>query len=90
MSEMIRKVSLALYTRRQMGSWTDEDLARTAIDAMREPSDQMIDAGVEAKMKLYEKMEAEGVNTRTVVVANHPAGTIYVAMIEEALKEPTP
>lgn len=62
-------------------------MARAAIEAMREPTEQMIDAGVEARMRLYKKMEAEGVNTRTVVVANHPAGTIYEAMIDRALKD---
>lgn len=61
--------------------------ARAAIEAMREPTEEMIDAGVEAKMKLYERLEAEGKNTRIIVVANHPAGTIYEAMIDKAIQE---
>lgn len=61
-------------------------LARAAIEAMREPTEEMIDAGIEAKMKLYERLEAEGKNTRIIVVANHPAGTIYEAMIDKALE----
>lgn len=61
--------------------------ARAAIEAMREPTEEMIDAGIEAKMKLYERLEAEGKNTRIIVVANHPAGTIYEAMIDKAIQE---
>lgn len=60
--------------------------ARAAIEALREPTEEMIDAGVEAKMKLYERLEGEGKNTRVIVVANHPAGTIYEAMIDKALE----
>lgn len=70
------------------GEWKDvyRLRARAAIEAMREPTEEMIDAGIEAKMKLYERLEAEGKNTRIIVVANHPAGTIYEAMIDKALE----
>jgi len=101
MSEMIERVARAIYeSHKFVRPWDHPQTVRmwhrscrasasAAIEAMREPTEQMIDAGVEARMRLYEKMEAEGVNTRTVVVANHPAGTIYVAMIDAALQEPT-
>lgn len=69
------------------GRFEFDEMARAAILAMREPTDEMIDAGVEAKTKLYEKFEAQGINTRTLLVANHPAGTIYEAMIDAALSE---
>lgn len=68
--------------------WHDyRNFAIAALEAMREPTEEMIDAGVEAKMKLYERLEAEGKNTRIIVVANHPAGTIYEAMIDKAIQE---
>lgn len=56
--------------------------AIAAIKAMSEPTDEQIDAGVAARQKLYEKMERQGIDTRTLVVANHPAGTIYQAMVD--------
>jgi hypothetical protein len=58
---------------------------RAAIEAMREPTEAMVDAGVEAKRRLYAELEAAGQSTRTMLVANHPAGTIWEAMIDAAL-----
>lgn len=95
---MVEKVAIAIYKKRNgvlCRPWSiltthDKtpymDDARAAIAAMREPTEEMVDAGVEAKMKLYEKLEESWINTRIVVVANHPAGTIYQAMIDKALE----
>lgn len=50
----------------------------------REPTDGMIDAGVGAREKLFVGLPPE--KQRTILVSDHPAGTIYVAMITAALE----
>ena len=55
--------------------------ARAMIEAMRDPSDGMLDAGVAAREKIMPTLP------KGAVVAEHPAGTIFVAMIDAALKE---
>jgi len=52
---------------------------------MREPTEAMIDAGVDAKRRMYAELEAAGKPTHTMLVADHPAGTIWCAMIDRAL-----
>lgn len=69
----------------EIRDWTDDDnyraIARAAIEAMREPTDEMVDVGQDAF--------AEGIN----MVAGHPEPSdeasyqTYIAMIDAALSE---
>jgi hypothetical protein len=97
---MVERCAKAIYEKRNgpgCTPWSQQkklhrapylDDARAAIEEMRTPTEAQIDAGVAARMKLYEQMEADGVDTRTLLVSKHPAGTIYAAMVDAALKEP--
>ncbi len=62
------------------------DLVRHVINAIREPTDEMIDAGVNARAQFFNKQGFSDTGPRIVLVANHPAGTIYQAMIDQLLK----
>lgn len=65
--------------------WTRKRVAEAAIhatlDAIAEPSDDMIDAGVTAREQKKSELGAD------VVMAEHPAGTIYQAMIAQLRRE---
>ena len=60
---------------------------RAALETLLEPTDSMLDAGVAAKMTLYAEMEARGESTGSMLVAKHPAGTIWQAMLRRLLDE---
>lgn len=62
-------------------------LALTALETLRANSGDLLDAGIRAKDRHYDKMRAEGRDTRLVVIADHPAGTIFDAMIDAAIEE---
>ena len=62
-------------------------LARAAIETMREPTDEMIDAGVAARARFFNKQGFSDIGPRIVLVNNHPAGTIYQAMIGAVLEK---
>ena len=61
--------------------------ARAAVEAMREPTDHVLNAGIRAKDRLLKEREGRGENTRILLVSDHPAGTIYTAMIDSILTE---
>lgn len=50
-----------------------------------EPTDEMIDAGVDARAQLFAKQGFTETGPKIVLVANHPAGTIYKAMIDKGI-----
>ena len=61
------------------------DRAEAALKELREPTDAMIDAGAEARERLFQGMHPD--ERRTAVISPHPAGTIFVAMIDQAITE---
>ena len=69
MNEMIERVEVAIM--HALTGGTMLDAARAAVEAMREPTDQMLDAGGEAFAHYTDKRES----TR-----------LWRAMIDEALK----
>ena len=46
-----------------------------------EVTDEMINAGVDARAQFFKKTGFSDTGPRIVLVANHPAGTIYQAML---------
>lgn len=96
MSKTVKLMAKRVANARQHGCNFAEDtcheclrIARELFSAgfvivPREPTGRMLDAGVEAKRKLYAQFEAAGQSTQTMLVADHPAGTIWDAMIDEA------
>ena len=64
-----------------------EQERRDFVSVPRQPTDEMIDAGVDARARFFKRTGFPNVGPRIVLVANHPAGTIYQAMVEQALAD---
>ena len=83
---MVERVALALWQDRHPDhGWNDigkinyEGHARAAIEAMRKPTEEMINAGARAISDCYSLDTGEGFD-------NPPAPAAYEAMINEALR----
>jgi hypothetical protein len=94
---MIERVAKAIYERgsTHLKPWDQADdgfrefyriTARAAIEAMLEPSNEMIDRAIAAWANLYPGFEGE----KPQPTAGDVAATIHKAMIEAALQEQTP
>jgi len=49
-------------------------------------TEEQIEAGVNAREDLFEQMRQNGENTENILIAKHPAGTIYDAMVAVAAR----
>lgn len=98
--EMVERVARAIQTRREQDGALSYDGLRSlfpeslaalheealaAMEALIECTDDLIDAGVEAREAHLKKLRGQGVDTETLVLAQHPAGTIFAAMLRSAM-----